>query len=95
MSKSQQFTDEQLQFLEVFGLDLLSQAEGAVRAVRDYQRAVQQLRGIRATSKGDAELIAAVHASVKQLQRGCTDFNITVADILGIVEPTPVQQKSS
>jgi hypothetical protein len=91
MSKSQQFTDEQLQLLEVFGLDLLSQAEAAVRAVRDYQRAIQQLRGIRATSNGDAGSIGTVHSSVKQLHAGCADLSVTVDGILGIVEPASVQ----
>jgi hypothetical protein len=71
------------ELLEVYGLDLMAQAEVMLRHVREYQREVQHLRRamLRAHANGDRPSIGAVRAQVKHLRQVC----LTLSDTLDLI----------
>jgi hypothetical protein len=63
---------EQQQMLEVYGFDLMAQVEAMLRHVREYQQALQRLRGTLPPSKAP---LAVMRKHVRALRDQLTDFD--------------------
>ena len=74
-------TVAQQELLEVYGLDLMAQAEVMLRHVREYQREVQRLRRMLGKLHADRTPLKAVRAQVKHLRQMCT----TLGDTLDLI----------
>ena len=77
-------TYRRTELLEVLGFDLLAQVEEMLRHVGEYQREVQQLRGMLGagqTSTEDRPPSEAVHQHLKRLRATWTEFGSLLNEI--------------
>jgi hypothetical protein len=81
-------TPQQLQILDIQGLDLLAQAEAMLRSIRSYQTAVQRLRLDPARAHDPGPSIASLYASVSAMRASCSQLSAALDEIKELVEST-------
>jgi hypothetical protein len=74
------FTREQQELLETYGFDLMAQIEGMLRHVREYQRALQQLRGTLPRSSGQTPS-ATMQKHISALREAMKEFDTSIGEI--------------
>ena len=73
-------TREDQELLEAYGFDLMAQVEAMLRHAREYQRALQRLRGTLPPPIAESPL-ALMGKHVRALREALTQFDICLTDI--------------
>ena len=76
--------EQHKELMDVHGLDQLAQVEAMLRHARQYQREVQQLRGLlkRTTPEtSESDAMRGIRHHLGEMRRACTSFNATLDEI--------------
>jgi hypothetical protein len=74
------FSREQQELLEAYGFDLMAQIEAMLRHVREYQRALQQLRGTLPPSNPQTP-VTTMQDHIHALRRAAKEFEVCLTEM--------------